>query len=126
MSWGVDGRLCLWDSYSQGNISSPIAVLRDQSDYPIYAVAINSTPSASAITGTSVAVGGGSEGGFIGIPLYMFNVKQQEDSKTAASSTAATNVKEGGLKRTEIGANSDTPVNENSRQNSPAPAQNME
>ena len=64
-SWGVDGRLCLWDSYALGNIYSPIAMLKNDPEYPIYAV---------DVSGRHVAVGGGSDGGFIGTPVYLFDI----------------------------------------------------
>ena len=90
MSWGVDGRLCLWDSYSQGNVESPIGVLRDQGDYPVYAVAIGTKGSSSTMKETYIAVGGGSEGGFIGIPLYLYKVEERAPS-TATSATVGPN-----------------------------------
>jgi hypothetical protein len=64
ISWGVDGRLCLWDSYLLGNVNAPIAVLKHDSEYPIYAVELSKN---------CVAVGGGSEGGFIGVPLHLYS-----------------------------------------------------
>ena len=74
MSWGVDGSLCLWDSYSQGNINSPIAVLRNQDDYPVYAVATATVKKKTSVD-IAIAVGGGSDGGFIGIPLFLYDVQ---------------------------------------------------
>jgi WD40 repeat protein len=65
ISWGVDGRLCLWDSYAQGNIYAPIAVLKSDVQYPIYAV---------DVSGRHIAVGGGSDGGFIGNPMYLYEI----------------------------------------------------
>jgi WD40 repeat protein len=65
ISWSVDGSLCLWDAFSQGNINSPIAVLKQDDEYPIYAVEISKD---------CIAVGGGSEGGFVGIPLYLYSL----------------------------------------------------
>ena len=90
VSWGVDGRLCLWDSYSQGNVGSPIGVLRDQGDYPVYAVAIGTKGSSSTVTETYIAVGGGSEGGFIGVPLYLYKVEERAPS-TVTSATFGAN-----------------------------------
>ena len=72
MSWGVDGSLCLWDSYSQGNINAPLAVLKHDSDYPIYAVEVSKS---------CVAVGGGSEGGFLGIPLFLYSYSNDNPAK---------------------------------------------
>lgn len=64
VSWGVDGRLCLWDSYLLGNVNSPLAILKYDSEYPIYAVELSQN---------YVAIGGGSEGGFVGVPLYLYS-----------------------------------------------------
>lgn len=50
LTWGVDGRLCVWDSYSQGNIHAPMATLVSNANYPIYSVALQSS---------CMAVGGG-------------------------------------------------------------------
>jgi hypothetical protein len=66
ISWGVDGSLCMWDSWGHGNIHSPISVLRSDSEYPIYAV---------EITNDCIGVGGGSEGGFMGVPVFLYNVE---------------------------------------------------
>jgi hypothetical protein len=57
--------MCLWGSHSKGNIYSPIGILKDDSDYPIYTVGISKC---------NVAIGGGSNGGFIGIPLYLVDL----------------------------------------------------
>ena len=76
ISWGVDGRLCLWDSYAQGNVYAPIAVLRKQVDYPIYAVVVGSKPSTTSSRDVCIALGGGpSEGGFIGVPVHLYTVQ---------------------------------------------------
>jgi len=69
LSWGVDGRICMWHSQAQGNIYDPIAVLRNDSGYPIYAIDVS--PS-----GDSVVVGGGGDGGFIGVPVHFYNIPQ--------------------------------------------------
>ena len=76
LTWGVDGRLCLWDSFSQGNINAPIAVLLANPDYPIYAV--DARPS-------YVVVGGGdsSEVSFMGVPVMMYDT--QTTTSTASN-----------------------------------------
>jgi WD40 repeat protein len=74
LSWGVDGRLCLWGSHSQGNIYAPIAVLKQDPDYPIYTLGLSER---------TVAVGGGSNGGFIGIPLYLFDLPKRKATHQA-------------------------------------------
>jgi len=77
MSWSVDGTLCLWDAYSQGNIFYPIALLKDDPKYPIYAVELSKD---------AIAVcGGGDEGGFIGIPVYLYNIEGHQDNAVSGS-----------------------------------------
>ena len=72
-SWGVDGNLSLWDSYAPGNIYSPMAILRSDSEYPIYAVDLSDH---------CIAVGGGSDGGFVGIPLYLYDFPSEMTTTT--------------------------------------------
>ena len=72
LSWGVDGRLCLWDAKSQGEISEPLAVLVEKTDYPIYATEV--CPSKGVIA----VGGGGNEGGFVGIPVYLYDVPETD------------------------------------------------
>ena len=79
MSWGVDGKLCVWDSKSEGEIAEPLSVLVSKPDYPIYAVDVASCNSGKDNGKKSnplsrIAVGGGKEGGFIGIPLLIYDV----------------------------------------------------
>ena len=82
LSWGVDGRLVLWDSCSEGQVRAPLAILKNYNDdddddditrgnhsgnsYPIYAVDVNAK---------NVAVGGGgTDGGILGIPVYLYDL----------------------------------------------------
>jgi len=67
LSWGVDGKICLWYSQSQGNIYDPIAILRENKDYPIYAAEVSHSE-------LNVVVGGGNEGGVIGVPVHFYVV----------------------------------------------------
>jgi WD40 repeat protein len=70
VSWGVDGKLCLWDSRAQGNVYAPMAILKQDSGYQIYAVDVSER---------NVAIGGGgTEGSFIGIPLYLADLPDVE------------------------------------------------
>jgi WD40 repeat protein len=69
VSWSVDGSLCLWDAYSNGNVHAPIAVLKSDSEYPLYAVEISKD---------TIAVGGGTDGGFIGVPFYLYSMERQD------------------------------------------------
>ncbi|KAL3944772.1 MAG: hypothetical protein SGBAC_001143 [Bacillariaceae sp.] len=71
VSWGVDGSLCLWDSYLQGNVNAPMAILKQDGQYPIYAVDVHQEKEV-------FAVAGGTDGGFIGTPLYLYNYKQHQ------------------------------------------------
>jgi hypothetical protein len=69
VSWGVDGRLCLWDSRVKGEIKEPLAVLLDKGfDYPIYCVNMQRKMIAVA--------GGGNEGGFLGIPVFLYDYEK--------------------------------------------------
>jgi hypothetical protein len=88
LSWGVDGRLCLWDSRAK-EYSAPLAILVSRSDYPIYTVDVmkqDMPRGDTAITNPSaeetehntlirIAVAGGRESGFVGMPFYLYNVK---------------------------------------------------
>jgi len=71
LSWGVDGKICMWYSHAQGNIYDPVAVLRNDSGYPIYAIDVSPAEQ-------DVVVGGGGEGGFIGVPVHFYSVPSQE------------------------------------------------
>ena len=37
LSWGSDGRLCLWDSKCEQEVDAPISVLWEADSYPVYA-----------------------------------------------------------------------------------------
>jgi WD40 repeat protein len=85
LSWGVDGRVCLWDSHSHGQIHQPLSTLvAKSSEYPIFAVDIREVKDGEG-EGESkrtarIAAGGGSEGGFIGVPMYLFDVTRGHES----------------------------------------------
>ena len=79
MTWGVDGKVCVWDSFSVGEVLSPLCTLISHSDYPIYALDVtdkgeNSKAQAGEMQKVHIAVGGGSEGGFLGLPAYLYDV----------------------------------------------------
>jgi len=100
LSWGIDGRVCLWESWSLGQIHEPLAILVSRSEYPIYAVDVieeelsrsknlakteeagQDDVAARALT-TRIAVGGGRDGGFIGIPVYLYDVVTTTQVKAA-------------------------------------------
>ena len=79
MSWGVDGKLCLWDSLSKGNIGAPICVLISNHSYPIYAVdvyeerSIREDVQVRKQKMSTIGIAGGNEGGFIGFPVSLFD-----------------------------------------------------
>jgi hypothetical protein len=88
LSWGVDGRLCLWDSRSVDEIQAPLAVLLHKEDYPIYAVNVYH---AQQDNSTRLAVGGGgTQGGFLGLPVYLYNVPGQDPGEPQAAKKAKT------------------------------------
>ncbi|KAL7542476.1 hypothetical protein ACHAXR_011797 [Thalassiosira sp. AJA248-18] len=79
MTWGVDGRVCVWDSFSVGEVLSPLCTLISHSNYPIYALDItdnerNSNGEANDVQKNHIAVGGGADGGFLGVPAYLYDV----------------------------------------------------
>jgi len=81
LSWGVDGRLCLWDSKSNGNVVAPISILLANPAYPLFTVDIfHFDPSNSEDNDSSkkfqasIACGGGQNGGFIGIPIQLHDI----------------------------------------------------
>lgn len=79
ISWGSDGRICAWDPQSQGHIFSPSSILLDRPEYPIYSVDITYLPTGSETDCGKVirlAAGGGTDGGFIGLPVYTFDVSK--------------------------------------------------
>jgi WD40 repeat protein len=73
VSWGVDGSLCLWGSHAQGNVHAPMAILKQDPGYPIYALDVSER---------NVAIGGGgNDGGFIGIPMYLADLPDVENTQ---------------------------------------------
>jgi hypothetical protein len=90
VSWGVDGKLCMWYSNSYGNIYDPVATLKNDTDYPIYAVEISQSER------NVVVCGGNGESGFIGTPIHLYNIppveaaiqteKEEADSSTSSDS----------------------------------------
>mmetsp|Transcript_11025 Transcript_11025/g.23915 ORF Transcript_11025/g.23915 Transcript_11025/m.23915 type:complete len:508 (+) Transcript_11025:152-1675(+) len=79
MTWGVDGKVCVWDSYSVGEVLNPLCTLVSHSNYPIYALdATDCGPSSKAQASDKqkirIALGGGSDGGFLGVPAYIYDV----------------------------------------------------
>ena len=79
MTWGVDGKVCMWDSYSVGEVYSPMCTLISHSNYPIYALDMtgveNSTSKESGENQQQhLAVAGGADGGFLGVPVYLYDI----------------------------------------------------
>lgn len=77
LSWGSDGRLCLWDGNCDEELDAPLALLRDyQEDYPIYCVAASDAPTNRAV----VMAGGASNTTYVGVPVYLVDLKQKHAS----------------------------------------------
>jgi hypothetical protein len=69
LTWGVDGKVCVWDSYSIGTVTTPMCTLISHlKNYPIYALDITEGETHIAIAG------GGDDGGFFGIPIYIYDL----------------------------------------------------
>lgn len=77
LSWGIDGKLCLWDSLSTGQIGAPICELVSKADYPIFAVDRHESITESKERKSSICIAGGNEGGFIGMPCYLYNYSSE-------------------------------------------------
>lgn len=73
----MDGTLCVWNSFSQGQIGAPLSVLLAIKDYPIFAVDVleNSSSLSSKRKRNVVVIAGGRESGFLGVPLYFYDFK---------------------------------------------------
>ena len=73
----MDGKVCVWDSYSDGEVQFPFCTLISHSDYPIYALDVI-TPvkhiQSCQTPKSHIAIGGGSEGGFLGVPAYIYDI----------------------------------------------------
>ena len=61
LTWGSDGRLCLWDSRSSGQVGAPLAVLVYDTGTPLYAV--DATEVAAAVEEEVEKAGAVVEGG---------------------------------------------------------------
>ena len=68
LTWGIEGKVSLWDSYSIGEVMSPICTLVSKTDYPIFALDVTQNGARQ-----SIAVGGGREGGFLGVAAYLYD-----------------------------------------------------
>jgi WD40 repeat protein len=69
LTWGIEGKVSVWDSFSVGEVMSPICTLISHADYPIFALDVTQNG-----TKQSIAVGGGKEGGFLGVPAYIYDI----------------------------------------------------
>lgn len=113
ISWGGDGRVCLWDSHSAEEIDGPLAVLWDNNNdrkgdgYPVFALSI--TPKKVVGSSTdgnaesksnnmlSIAIaGGGTTGGFLGIPVIVQDVNDIPDDDDEELQGDAKRPKQGG------------------------------
>ena len=80
LSWGVDGKVCVWDRSSSGEIHEPITTLVAKADYPIYACDVTENTGEALVS--RIAIGGGNDGGFLGVPAFLYDVQ-----KAAATDT---------------------------------------
>ena len=75
LTWGIDGKVCLWDSFSVGEVFVPLCTLISHLNYPIYALDITGAKAQAGDTPkVHIALGGGAEGGFLGVPAYLYDV----------------------------------------------------
>jgi len=74
LTWGTDGKLCAWDSCSSGENQAPMCTLVTLENYPIYTLDITSNTGA---TKHHIALGGGSDAGFLGVPAYIYDVSRE-------------------------------------------------
>ncbi|KAL7531572.1 hypothetical protein ACHAWF_003826 [Thalassiosira exigua] len=76
MTYGADGKVCVWDSYSVGDVRSTMCTLVSLHDYPIYVLDIASGGGAGARgKKTYMAVaGGGADGMYLGVPAYIYDI----------------------------------------------------
>ena len=70
ITWGVDGKICAWDCCLEGPVINPLMTLVNRPEYPVYAMDTSEKSSDSLL----LAVGGGGSGGFIGVPVYLYDV----------------------------------------------------
>jgi len=81
-SWGTDGRVCLWDSASQGETQRPIATLVSKAGYPIYALDLVESHKKPLIS--RIALGGGYDEGLLGVPIFIYDIKSLESDAVVA------------------------------------------
>ena len=91
LTWGVDGKLCLWDSHSQDQIHKPLDTLISRPEYPLYAVDITKNDNDDVVHSCSdednsnnnvknnklisrIAIAGGRDGGVLGVPFYIYDI----------------------------------------------------
>jgi WD40 repeat protein len=68
LTYGVDGKVCVWDSYPTA-VTGPVCTLISHDNYPIYAIDIRKEDGKGCL-----AVSGGSDGGFLGVPVYLHDI----------------------------------------------------
>lgn len=67
LTWGIEGNVSVWDSFSVGEVMLPICTLISNTDYPIFAL---------DVTEKSIAIGGGRDGGFLGVAAYLYDINR--------------------------------------------------
>ena len=92
LTWGADGRLCLWDSQATEEVYEPMSILVDKNeeDYPIYACCCANFESQVDENGVVAVAGGAGDGGLIGVPVYLYDarVKKDDDQQKKKSKTS--------------------------------------
>jgi WD40 repeat protein len=74
ITWGSDGRLCLWDGKVAEEVDAPLCMLLDNEDYPIYGVDLSTTTKNDSKSVTLTIAGGGAIGGFLGVPVFLQDI----------------------------------------------------
>lgn len=89
ITWGSDGRLCLWDGKATVEVDAPLSLLLEKESYPIYGVDISADNGSKV---TVAAAGGGAIGGFLGIPVYLQDVVGLAEEAAESSASKRTKV----------------------------------
>uniref|UniRef100_A0A7S4JFF3 Anaphase-promoting complex subunit 4 WD40 domain-containing protein n=1 Tax=Odontella aurita TaxID=265563 RepID=A0A7S4JFF3_9STRA len=81
LSWGSDGKLCIWDSSAIGQVGTPLSVLLSQQNASLFAVDIAFTEKEevdssgkTSLKDKTVALAGSSDVSFLGVPVQLFDL----------------------------------------------------
>ena len=98
ISWGVDGRIALWDAQAVDELDAPIATLQNDPEYPVFNLDYHADSRQIAV------VGGAGDGGFIGIPTFIFDLEKSEPKSTTPRTEEGTDYESDGAKKTKVSA----------------------